>query len=814
VKLMTFEQWRQDLYVACRGLLRVKAFTGTAVATLAVGIAGVTVMFALIEGVLLRPLPVQEQDRLLVAWKELRSSGFAHYPFRVAELDTISKESRLLESAAGVDYNGAQPWIVVEEGSATYVQSAAVTGDFFGVVGVEPLLGRALNRADDVIGAENVIAISHGLWQRRYGGTRDVLGRRLTLRERRFTIVGVMPAGFEYPRGAEAWVSMTALTSTIIDPNYTTWVDVIARLHQGATIEQAATELGGLTARLESEAPPDATRGLTPVVRSYEDVVVGDVRLTLFVLFAAVGLVLLIASANVANLLLMRGEGRRAEMAIRSTLGAARSRLVRQMLAESLVLALASGAAGLAVTWWSLSALIALVPDGLPRVDSIRLDAGVLGFAMAIAFITSALAGMAPALSASRIDLVSQSRSGGGMRGSGARHGRRTLVVAQVALAITVVAAAGLLTRSVLLLEAADMGLTAEELVLVQLALPQAKYVKRDRRLQFLDDVVKELEATPGIAGATPVNTPPFAGTGGWDAPTFTVEGQGADRAAANSSLNLESIHPNYFATVGVSLIRGRGFGPADREGAPDVVIVSEDVAALTWPGEEPIGKRLKLGGAISEEPWRTVVGVARTTRYRELREPRATLYLPAAQFMFGADAIVLRSTAPAGVVAGAARDRIRAVDPAAQVMRVTPFADLLDRPLARPRFDAFVLGVFGIAALILAAIGLYAVMGAYVRHRNTEIGIRVALGATASDVRRLVVGEGLWLAGLGAVIGLAGAAATTRLLRGLLFGVHPLDAVSMLAAVLLVIGASLLASYLPASRAARVDPVTLLRAG
>ena len=348
----------------------------------------------------------------------------------------------------------------------------------------------------------------------------------------------------------------------------------------------------------------------------------------------------------------------------------------------------------------------------------------------------------------------------------------------------------------------------------MQLALPQAKYVERDRRLQFLDDVVKELEATPGIAGATPVNTPPFAGTGGWDASTFTVEGQSADRAGANSSLNLESIHPNYFATVGVSLIRGRGFGPADREGAPNVVIVSEDVAARTWPGEEPIGKRLKLGGATSEEPWRTVVGVARMTRYRELREPRATVYLPAAQFMFAADAIVLRSTAPARVVAGAARERIRAVDPAVQVMRVTPFADLLDRPLARPRFDAFVLSVFGIAALMLAAIGLYAVMGAYVRQRDTEIGIRVALGATALDVRRLVVGEGLWLAGLGAVIGLAGAVATTRLLRGLLFGVHPLDAVSMLAAVLLVVGASALASYLPASRAARVDPLTLLRAG
>ena len=304
---------RQDLQLAWRGLRRSKGFTATAVLTLAMGIAGVSVMFALIEGVLLRPLPVREQHRLLVAWKEHRSAGFAHYPFRMTEIDTLSKDGLLFESTAGVDYNGAQPWVVVENGSATFVQSAAITGDFFGVLGVEPLLGRALNRADDVIGAESVIAISHGLWQRRYGGRRDVIGRALTLRDRRFTIVGVMPAGFDYPRGSEAWVSLTALTSTIIDPGYTPFVDLIARLRPGATLEQAASELTSVIARLESEAPPDATRGLTPVVRSYEDVVVGDVRLTLFVLFAAVGLVLLIASANVANLLLMRGEGRRAE---------------------------------------------------------------------------------------------------------------------------------------------------------------------------------------------------------------------------------------------------------------------------------------------------------------------------------------------------------------------------------------------------------------------------------------------------------------------------------------------------------------------
>jgi predicted permease len=379
---------------------------------------------------------------------------------------------------------------------------------------------------------------------------------------------------------------------------------------------------------------------------------------------------------------------------------------------------------------------------------------------------------------------------------------------------VTVVAAAGLLTRTLLQLQAVDMGLAADRLVLAQLALPPTKYAEPGRQLQFLDDVVAALEMAPGIDGATPVNTPPFAGTAGWDAPAFTAEGQGAERAATNSSLNLESIQPNYFATFGVALVRGRAFTRDDRQGAPNVVIVSEDVAARTWPGEDAIGKRIRLGGANSRDPWREVVGVARRTRYRELREPRATLYMPATQFMFTPDFIVLRTGSPTAAVAALVRDRVRTVDPAVEVMRIARFAELLEGPLARPRFNAFLIGVFGVAAWLLAAIGLYAMMGASVRQRYTEIGIRVALGATASAVRGLVVGEGLRLAGLGAAIGLVGAAIASRVVRALLFEVHWLDPTSMVAAALLLVGAAALASYLPARRATRVDPVIMLREG
>jgi predicted permease len=817
---MIFEQWWQDLRLAWRGLRQAKAFTGAAVFTLAAGIAGTTVMFALIQGVLLRPLPVREPDRLIVAWTRVRSTGATHWPFRASDIDVISRESRVLESVAGISYYDPSPFVAVENESATYISGAAVAGDFFRVIGVPPILGRVLNRADDVVGAENVLVITHGLWQRRYGGSREVIGRRMTVSERPFTIVGVMPPDVECPRGVEAWMTVAASASTVSNPAFREGilrdVDLIARLRPGATIEQARSELQGLTSRLEADAPPDSVRGLTPVVRSYEDAVVGDVRPALLVLFGSVGLVLLIASANVANLLLLRGEARRPELAVRASLGAGPGRLARQMLAESLVLALAAGVLGLGVTWWSLQALIAFVPDGLPRVDSIRLDAGVVLFTVLVASLTAALAGLVPALSVARADLAAHLRSGGrGATGNAVRLGRRALVVAQVALAVTVVAAAALLTRSLLRLQTVDMGLAKDRLVFVRLDLPKPKYADGARHLQFLKDVVARLEAVPGIAGATPVNTPPFAGTGGWDAPEFTAEGQSADRAASNPSLNLESVHPNYFATLEVTLVRGRAFAETDRRGAPLVAIVSEDVAALTWPGEDPIGKRLKLGRSASTEDWRawrTVVGVARSTRYRELAAPRATLYLPAEQFMVAAEMLMVRTSSPLALVAGEVRARVRAVDPGVQVTRVSPFRELLRGPLARPRFNAFLIGVFGIAALLLAAVGLYAVVAAYVRQRYTEIGVRVALGATAADVRGLVLGEGLRLAALGAVIGLAVAAAATRGLRALLFEVQPLDPTALLAAALLLVGASTLASYLPARRATRVDPIALLR--
>ena len=801
--------------MACRALWRARAFSLTAVLTLTAGIAGTVAMFALIHGVLLRPLPVREQDQLVVAWKELRSSGFAHYPFGDAAIEAVGRASRLLQNVAGVTSNGVGRSVMAVDGASSYVKVALVTGAFFEVLGTDPLLGRSFTRSDDLAGAEHVLVISHGFWQRRFGGSREVIGLRVRLSEQPFTIVGVMPPDIDYPRGVEIWRTTKSVpTDGPFGDAARSEVDLLGRLRAGVTREQAASELTALTRTLEAQAPADSPKGLLPVVRSFEELVTGDARPAMLALFASVALVLLIASANVANLLLMRGEARRSELALRAALGAGRGRIVRQLFAESLILAAAAGAAGLAVAWWGLQAVVALVPDGLPRIESVRIDVTVVLFAVMIALATAFLAGLAPAVASMRGDLVLQLRSGGtGVTGSPVRRARRTLVVAQVALAVTVVAAAALITRSLLLLQSVDTGLDAARLVFVDLALPRAKYADRARHARFLEELTARLEAASNIASATPVNLPPFSGERGWDLPKFAAEGQEGGRAAVNPSLNLESVHPNYFETLGVPLVRGRAFTEADRQGMPAVAIVSEDVAARTWPGEDPIGKRLKMGAPASPGPWYTVVGVAAPTRYRELAKPRPTLYLPAAQFQMTAQMIVLQTTDPVDLATSLARASVRSIDADVQVLRVVPFAEMLDAPLARPRFNAFVLGLFGVAALLLAGVGLYGVMAASVKQRDREIAIRMALGAAAGTVRRLVVGEAFRLGLVGAVLGLAGAATATRALRGLLFGVRPLDPATLAGAALLLVLISAIAALVPAWKATRQDPVTALRA-
>ena len=802
----------QESRYAVRLLWRAKAFTTAAGLTLAMGIAATTVMFALIQGVLLRPLPVQAQDRLILSWREAPTAGTAFYPFGDVEIEAVARESQLLESAAGVTRNGVGRAVVSVGSTSSYANVGLITGNFFEVIGAQALLGRRFTLADDRNSAEPVAVISHGYWQRHFGGVPDVVGRRLTINEQPCVIVGVMPPDLDYPRGVEIWRTTRSIpTDGAFGIAARREVNLIGRLHPGVTVEQASSELAALNQQLATDAPTDYLRRLNVVVRPFTEVVTGDVRRTMIALFAAVALVLLIASANVANLLLMRGESRRGELALRAALGAGRGRLAGQVLAESLVLSVIAGIAGFLTAWVALPVLITTVPDGLPRIESIRIDATVAVFSVAVVFVTALLAGIAPGLFSMRSDLVSSLRGGSAAIAGLSTRGRRLLVVGQVALAVMVLAAAGLLIRSVLNLQAIDLGLAAKRLVLVDLHLPSAAYAERERRAQFFDQVFTQLEAVPGISAVTPVNVAPFTDRG-WDVPRLTAEGQSNDQAATNPSLNLESIHPNYFSTIEAPIVRGRPFSAADRQGTREVAIVSEDAASRLWPGQDPIGKRLKMGPVEGSGRWLEVVGIAATTRYRTVTTPRPTLYLPAAQFQMTATMLIVRSTASLELLTSVARERIRAIDPNVMVLSAAPFADYLDRPLGRPRFNAFLIGLFGVAALLLSTLGLYAVMTAHVRQRDREIAVRLALGATGANVRRLVLLEAGRLAGLGALVGVAGAVAATRFLRGLLFEVQPMDPLMIGGAAVMLIAAAALAAYAPMRRAARGDVVNVLR--
>lgn len=813
---MAVESLHQDARIAFRSLGRARGFAALAVVTLAIGIAGTTAMFALVQGVLMRPLPVREQDRLLVAWTQARAGGVAHVPYVRPNIERIGLESTLLEAVSAVSYNGTVSLIVVDEGEPGYLDMAAVGGDFFDVLGVAPMLGRALTRGDDRIGADGAVVISHRLWQQRYGAAPSAIGRRLTILERPHTIVGVMPPDVEYPPRAQAWLPLMQRHARQIaaDPNFRVDVDLIARMRPGVSLAQAASELEGLTTRLEAERAGTGgvlPRDLVPVVRSYESLVVGDVRPAMLVLFAAVGLVLIVASANVANLLLLRGETRRAEMALRSALGAGRWRLMRLVFAESVMVAAAAGVAGTIAASWMLRA-VSLVPAGsLPRLDAIRIDPAVLIFTSGTALVAAFLAGL-PALSSTHVDLAATLRLDGRTTTGTARHGRRALVVAQVALSVLVVAAAAVLTRSVLRLQSLDMGMAAGRLVVVPLLIPTAISSDRERHVQLLERLTERLERSGPIDGATAVHVEPFAGYGGWDVPRFAAEGQTPEEAAANVGLNLESVRPNYFRTFGIPLVRGRGFEPGDREESVKVAVVSQDVAERTWPGQDPIGKRLKFGGTDSDFGWLTIVGVVGLTRYRELAVPRPTIYVPGDQFIPTAHHIVLRTSAPIAAVADHVRATVAAVDESVRVMRVSPFADLLDKPLARPRFNATLLGLFGTTALVLSAIGLYGVMAASVRQRRREIGLRISLGATVKDIHALVLGEGTRLAIAGALVGSAAAVMVGRVVTSLTTVTAPLDAASLAFAAALLVAAAVAACYVPARRAARVDAATMLR--
>jgi predicted permease len=806
----------QNVRVGVRSLRRAPGFAVTAILTLALGIGLGTAVFTVTDALLLRPLPVRDQGRVVVLWGAMRDGRVDNFPLLLPDARDFATRVRTFERVEFFSRGGAH-LVPIRDGSTVYrLRRGLVSGGYFQLLGTRPVLGRALTPEDDVVGAAPVVVLSHGAWQRYFGGDPRVVGGRVVMHETgvAHTIVGVMPLGLDYPRGTDLWAPVVPNSRPLgNDPVYAE-LNVLGRLRPDASAADARAEL---TAYFQRPGAPAWQRDVRGVVHSLTNAVLGDVRPAVLAFAAAVGLLLLITCINVANLLLVRGLARVREIAVRSALGAGRGRIVGQLVTESALLAVGGGILGTVLAAAAVRGFVAFAPPGTPRLDEIHLNGTAIGGAVAITAAVALLSALAPALVTSRVELQEALRSGSRQSGAGRRFrlGTEALVVGQVALALLVLSAAGLITRSFMKLERVELAFEPSRLLIAELALPYEGFGDTRKQLALLDRLLPRLEAVPGVRAVTPVLTAPFVSAGGIFG-QLAAEGQSADEAARNPTLIFEVVAPSYFTTFGLPVVRGRGFSEQDRKGSPTVTVISESAARHYWPGADPIGKRLKLGPPDDPRtPRGTVVGVVPDTRYRDLRAPQPSIYFPLGQSSFPVAPMTLAIRADgrsAGLVA-AIRRAIGEVDPGVALASASPFETLLEAPLAQPRLNALLLVAFAGAAVLLAAVGLFGVMATMVRQRTRELGVRMALGATASDVGRLVLRRGMALAAAGTSLGLLGALAANRLLAAMLFEVSPTDAPTLGGVALALLGVAALASLVPARSSTRIDPAVALRA-
>lgn len=777
--------------------------------TLALGIGLAAAVFTVAEAFLLRPLPVRDQNRIVVLWGATRDGSLDNFPLHVAEVRDVALRARSLERVESFGRHGSAPVPIRIDGKITRLRVALVSGGFFDLLGVRPLLGRGLRPEDDVKGAARVVVLSYGAWQRYFGGDPHIVGRSLVGHEtgEAFPIVGVMPQGLDYPRDTEFWTAVLPNTQPLLGDSVYAELDIIARLRANASLANARQDLQAYFTR---DGAPRWHRNLVAVSHSFTEAVLGETQPAVIALAAAAGLLLLITCINVATLLLVRGLAREREMAVRSALGASRPVLVRQLLLESALLAAAGAMLGLGIAMSAVKIFIAIAPADLPRLDEVHLDGAFVGAAIGLTVLVMLLFALAPALVTSRVDVQETLRAGSRQSGGSRRFriGTEALVAGQMALAVVVLAAAGLLARSLLELERLDLRFEPSQLLVAELALPFEQRVgETEKELALLDRLLPRLAATPGIVAATPVLIRPFAGD--VYVAQMGAKGQTPDESHRNPMLSIQVVSPNHFQTLGIGIRRGRAFTSSDVPGAPHVAILSESAARHYWPGRDPVGQRLTMDSADV-----IVVGIVADTRYSNMREPRGSIYFPMRQNLFpvAPTTLVVRTLGDPATMVPTLRRVVNDVAPTVGVVSAAPFDDLLDGPRAQPRFNAILLSVFALAALALAAVGLYGVIATMVRQRTREIGVRIALGATSKDMLRLVVGRGLVIAALGATAGLVGAVIAGRLLAAMLFQVAPTDVVTLGGAAGALLLVAMLASLLPARASARTDPMIALR--
>ncbi|HEX5708964.1 MAG TPA: ABC transporter permease [Pyrinomonadaceae bacterium] len=835
--LPMLETFLQDLRYGARMLARKPGFTAVAVLTLALGIGANTAVFSLVNATLLRRLPVNDPEALVYVYSGQPNSLYstASYP-DYAELRDRS------EVFAGLAARGGITASLGGDDQTELAVGQIVSGNFFDVLGVRAALGRTITTADDQTpGAHPVAVISHGLWQRRFGGDASVVGREISVNGHSFTIVGVLPAEFrslEQGRTDDLYVPMMMqavarpprggysgeMNPDLLQVRGNRWLWLIGRLKPGVTKEQAAAALAPVTQQ-QAELYPDTNRGrvstLTRVVDG-DPQERGSLLSVAGLLASVVGIVLLIACANVANLLLVRASARRKEIAVRLALGAGRGRLIRQLLTESLLLSTLGGVAGLALGWWAVDLLRAAPPPPglLPVSLDFTLDWRVLVFTLGLSVLTGLVFGLAPALQASRPDLIPTLKNDSSAHDQKHRrlNLRNALVVTQVALSLILLVGAGLFLRSLWRAQAIETGFDESRLLAAQLNINLLRYTRVQGR-EFYRQAVERVEGLPGVESATVARIVPLSGgssvrgliiEGRGGADDFRSENAGGGGAGLDT-LSVSVVGPKYFQTVGVNLLKGRGFGETDKEESPPVVIVNETFAARHFGGEDVLGKRLSVNGPNG--PWREIVGVARDSKYVTLGEaPTPYAYLPLAQNHETGMTLLVRTKNEPADLAPAVRQAVESLDRNLPVTNVRPMTEMIGNSLYAARMGAALVGVFGLLALVLAGVGLYGVMSYAVSQRSREIGIRMALGAQGRDVLRLVLGEGMMLAALGAVLGLAGAAAASRLLGSFLYGISTTDAAAFVVSALVLSLVALVANLIPARRATRVDPMVALR--
>ena len=804
----------QDIRYGIRVLARKPAFTVIAVLTLALGIGANTAIFTVVDASLIRSLPYKNSERLVQLWETRQAGDIKQMDASYPDYLDWGGQSDAIEEICGYTGWGGS-FTLTGRDTPERIEGARVTASFFSVLGVEPILGRSFLPGEDRPGAEPTVILSYALWQRKFGADPNIIGQRLILDGDGHTVLAVLPRSFQFaPMGqAELWVPLRPMEFQM-NKRYMHWLDVIVRLKPGVSIEQAQAQMDIVAARIEKESP-DSHTGAGIRIVPLHDQVVGSVRPALIVLLCAVGLVLLIACANVANLLLVRAAARRKEIGIRLALGATRWRLVRQLLSESLLLSLAGAGVGLLLAEWGVELLIAVIPasqlSSMPYLEGLSINARVFSYAGVLSLATGIIFGLVPALQSSKLDLQAAIKDGGrSSAGADRKRIRSLLVVSEIALAMVLLAGAGLMIKSTLRLLEVKLGFNPENVMTMQLELPGSKYSEDNQARAFNQQLLERIEALPGVASAATINSIPMQpGPGGG----LLVEGQPPPPSGQKLGTSMRVVSSDYFRTMSVSLIQGRYFTDRDNEASPDVLIINNALRNRLFADQDAIGRRIIFAGG-EPKPFE-IVGVVDDERIIALdEEPAYITYRPYLQEPWNRSSLVVRTKGDPESITSAVHGEVQAIDPDLALYSVTTLKQFIaDTPQAfLRRYPALLMGVFAAVALILASVGIYGIISYSVSQRTSEIGIRMALGAQRRDIFKLIVGEGLMLILIGIAIGLAAAIGLTRFLSSLLFGVSATDPLTFIVISLILTGVALGACFVPARRATKVDPMVALR--